>query len=133
MLDFLRVNESSNTPIYRQVYDQLRVAIEQGTLPTGHRLPPTRELAGQLGLNRTTISAAYSLLEADGLIEGQVGRGSFVRMAVPNSSVISFASSRPADHEFPLADFQATCADVTRGAGALSILQLRLPIRICAT
>jgi 2-aminoadipate transaminase len=35
-------------------------------------------LAGQLGLNRTTISAAYELLEAEGLIAGQVGRGSFV-------------------------------------------------------
>ncbi len=41
-------------------------------------MPATRELAGQLGLNRTTISAAYELLESEGLIAGQVGRGSFV-------------------------------------------------------
>jgi DNA-binding transcriptional MocR family regulator len=131
MVDYLHLDESSETPIYRQVYDQIRVAIERGALVDGHRLPPTRELAGLLGLNRTTISAAYSLLEADGLIEGQVGRGSFVRTApacnTAPASIISFASSRPADHEFPLADFQETCTDVTRGADALSILQLGSP------
>ena len=44
----------------------------------GERLPATRELAGSLGLNRTTIAAAYELLESDGLIRGHVGRGSFV-------------------------------------------------------
>jgi 2-aminoadipate transaminase len=130
MLDFLQVNDRSETPIYRQVYDQIRVAIGRGTLHAGHRLPPTRELAGQLGLNRTTISAAYSLLEADGLIEGQVGRGSFVRAIIradPRPSIISFASSRPADHEFPLADFQASCSDVATGVEAASILQLGSP------
>ena len=45
---------------------------------SGERLPATRELAGLLGLNRTTVSAAYEMLEAEGLISGQVGRGSFV-------------------------------------------------------
>ena len=44
-------------------------------------MPATRELAGLLGLNRTTISAAYEMLESEGLIAGQVGRGSFVTEA----------------------------------------------------
>ena len=130
MLDFIQVNDRSDTPIYRQVYDQIRVAIGRGMLQAGHRLPPTRELAGHLGLNRTTISSAYSLLEADGLIEGQVGRGSFVRASAASNTVtplISFASSRPADHEFPIADFQASCTEVATGSGAASILQLGSP------
>src|SRR5258705_8685057 len=72
------INAQSDVPIYRQVFEQLRDSIQSGKLPKGARLPATRELAGLLGLNRTTISAAYELLESEGLITGQVGRGSFV-------------------------------------------------------
>src|SRR5438552_17818058 len=72
------INAQSDVPLYRQVFQQLRDSIHCGRLPKGSRLPATRELAGLLGLNRTTISAAYELLESEGLISGQVGRGSFV-------------------------------------------------------
>src|SRR5690242_440427 len=72
------VNVQSDVPLYRQVFQQLKDSIHCGKLPKGSRLPATRELAGLLGLNRTTISAAYELLESEGLISGQVGRGSFV-------------------------------------------------------
>src|SRR5579871_4703723 len=72
------LNPQSEVPLYRQVFEQLALQIRSGDLARGERLPPTRELAGQLGLNRTTVSAAYELLEAEGLIAGQVGRGSFV-------------------------------------------------------
>src|SRR5688500_16513776 len=72
---------SSDVPLYRQLYEQLALQIRSGKLQKGARLPATRELAGQLGLNRTTVSAAYEILEAEGLIAGQVGRGSFVTAA----------------------------------------------------
>ena len=66
-------------PIYRQLSSYLQRLIETGELRMGDRLPPTRELAGQLGLNRAYyISAAYDVLEALGLIKGEVGRGSYV-------------------------------------------------------
>ena len=68
----------SEVPLYRQLYQQFAAKIWSGELPRGERLPATRELAGLLGLNRTTVSAAYEMLEAEGLIAGQVGRGSFV-------------------------------------------------------
>src|ERR1700761_1681420 len=71
-------NDESALPIYRQLGSYLHALIENGQLHPGDRLPPTRELAGQLGLNRTTVSAAYDLLETEGLIRGHVGRGSFV-------------------------------------------------------
>src|SRR6185503_12832291 len=71
----------SDVPLYRQLYEQLALQIRSGKLQKGARLPATRELAGQLGLNRTTISAAYEILESEGLITGQVGRGSFVTAA----------------------------------------------------
>src|ERR1700689_2970297 len=72
------LDPQSGVPIYRQLGDYLQRLIETGDLRSGDRLPPTRELAGQLGLNRTTISAAYELLESVGLIKGEVGRGSYV-------------------------------------------------------
>jgi len=68
----------SEVPLYRQLYQQFAAKIRSGELPRGERLPATRELAGLLGLNRTTVSAAYEMLESEGLIAGQVGRGSFV-------------------------------------------------------
>src|SRR5579871_1483340 len=68
----------SEVPLYRQLFEQIAARIRSGEMARGLRLPATRELAGQLGLNRTTISAAYELLETEGLIAGQVGRGSFV-------------------------------------------------------
>jgi 2-aminoadipate transaminase len=72
------LNSNSEIPLYRQLFEHIALQIRSGELAQGERLPATRELAGQLGLNRTTVSAAYELLETEGLISGQVGRGSFV-------------------------------------------------------
>src|SRR5215213_8311944 len=72
------LSHDSEVPLYRQLYEQIAVRIRSGQMGRGERLPATRELAGLLGLNRTTVSAAYTLLEEQGLIAGQVGRGSFV-------------------------------------------------------
>jgi 2-aminoadipate transaminase len=107
-------------------------------------------LAGLLGLNRTTISAAYELLEAEGLIAGQVGRGSFVTgrgptkvewvdvldrgdTGPPSSSaawhrdVISFATARPARELFPLDAFRASAKAVLEREDLADILQLGSP------
>src|ERR1700736_5941585 len=117
MLPISALDESSNSPLYRQLYLQIKQLIESRQLAKGDRLPATRELAGQLGLNRTTVSAAYELLESEGLITGHVGRGSLVpdnppkrpqlnwpallERAVPppaapaSTPLASFSSSRP--------------------------------------
>ena len=131
MLTGIQFAERSSIPIYRQLADRIVEQIRAGILTDGQRLPPTRELAGQLGLNRTTVSAAYEVLESEGLIQGHVGRGSFVRYpskpTPADSSVISFASSRPAQDDFPVAAFQATCREVIAGPMATVILQLGSP------
>ncbi|MGC2656498.1 MAG: PLP-dependent aminotransferase family protein [Bryobacteraceae bacterium] len=77
-LSSVQLNPASDAPIYRQLADAIGQMIESDSLRAGERLPATRDLAGQLGLNRTTISAAYAVLEESGLILGHVGRGSFV-------------------------------------------------------
>src|SRR5580658_437666 len=72
------LDPGSETPLYRQLASFIHDLVRTGRLSAGDRLPPTRELAGQLGLNRTTVSAAYEVLETEGLIRGEVGRGSYV-------------------------------------------------------
>ncbi len=134
MLRTPHLSEDSQIPLYRQLYDFIRSEIEMGTLADGERLPATRELAVQIGLNRTTVSAAYGLLETDGLIKGHVGRGSFVnyegppvRQAEVPGGMISFASSRPSDFEFPMADLVTTLHEVSASVEMPSILQLGAP------
>jgi len=146
MLPIDALNPNSQAPLYRQVYEQIRGLISSGRLEDGVRLPATRELAGQLGLNRTTISAAYELLEHDGLITGHVGRGSFVAVAKPSQGLnwsevlepgslaitptaapISFSASRPSEHLFPVEEFRRTCSEVIAGPDVQTILQLGSP------
>ena len=130
MLPISPLDPDDKVPLFRQLYDQMREMVESGTLHRGDRLPATRELAGQLGLNRTTISAAYALLESEGLIAGHVGRGSFVTgRALKNdaSAPASFSRSRPSELLFPLAEFRKTCAEVIASDEAASILQLGSP------
>ena len=150
MLSIGQLDPHSDAPLYRQVYLQIRGLIESGKIEKGDRLPATRELAGQLGLNRTTISAAYELLENEGLITGHVGRGSFVAQApsvttcfdwedvLPDSGIaapspaspnvrISFSASRPSELLFPLEAFRSSCGEVIASDHAQTILQLGSP------
>ncbi|MGP0075113.1 MAG: PLP-dependent aminotransferase family protein [Bryobacteraceae bacterium] len=131
MLPISPLDAGSGVPLFRQLYEQMREKIECGTWRRGDRLPATRELAGQLGLNRTTISAAYALLESEGLIAGHVGRGSFVtgraKAVMDSSTSASFSRSRPSELLFPLAEFRQTCAEVIASDEAASILQLGSP------
>ncbi|MDA8334168.1 MAG: GntR family transcriptional regulator [Peptococcaceae bacterium] len=66
-------------PLYLQIHNQIRQMILCGSLPAGYRLPSERRLAGQLGVNRSTVTDAYRELEADGLVESRVGRGTTVK------------------------------------------------------
>ncbi|HEX5166261.1 MAG TPA: PLP-dependent aminotransferase family protein [Thermomicrobiales bacterium] len=72
------IERENPTPIYLQIAQQLRQSILDGEPPAGSRLPPERRLANLLGVNRTTIVNAYRELAADGLVSGQVGRGTIV-------------------------------------------------------
>lgn len=74
----LHLDPESHTPLYEQIATQVRALIVGDRLRVGDRLPPSRELAKQLKIHRTTVSNAYAELEADGLIGSHVGRGTFV-------------------------------------------------------
>ncbi|HEY7122878.1 MAG TPA: PLP-dependent aminotransferase family protein [Ktedonobacterales bacterium] len=66
-------------PIYAQIRERLALLIRRGDLPAGTRLPPERQLADDLHINRTTVVRAYSDLAAAGLVHAHVGRGTVVQ------------------------------------------------------
>jgi GntR family transcriptional regulator len=74
----LQIDHHSGQPIYRQVAEQIRRQILAGHLAEGEQLVSVRDLAGRLKVNPMTISKAYGLLEADGLLERRRGVGLFV-------------------------------------------------------
>ena len=75
----LNINRNSETPIFKQVIDQLKEKIDNDVLKPGDRLPATRVFSDQLGVNRTTIYKAYQELWALGYIESRSGSYSYVR------------------------------------------------------
>ena len=74
----LRISTGSTTPIYRQLIDQIRVAVLRGRLAHGDQLPSVRALAVRLVINPNTVARAYGELARDGVIESQRGKGYFV-------------------------------------------------------
>lgn len=66
-------------PAYLSLAEQIAQAIRDGKLPSGARLPPHRKLADDLKLSVQTVSRAYDELIRRGLINGEIGRGSFVQ------------------------------------------------------
>jgi GntR family transcriptional regulator len=73
------VDPTSDRPVYKQIADQLRAAIEAGELPPGQRLPSEAELMGRYDVAQGTVRQALSLLRGEGLVVAQHGRGVFVR------------------------------------------------------
>src|SRR5215469_12757260 len=65
-------------PLQRRLAEALAAAVERHDLLPGTKLPPERDLAAQLGVARTTVSAAYELLDRQGLVERRQGRGTHV-------------------------------------------------------
>lgn len=68
-------------PLYRQVRDGVRAALRSGTLAPGMRLPPEREMAAALGVDRTTVTRAYQELVTDGQVEPRGSAGTVVLQA----------------------------------------------------
>lgn len=75
----IHLQPQSSIPLYRQLQDQLRALVHSGELRPGDRIPASRELAQQLRVHKTTVMNAYADLEAEGIIEGFVGRGTYIK------------------------------------------------------
>ena len=74
----IAISTGSDTPIYKQITDQVRLGIATGRLSIGDQLPSVRALAEELLLNPNTVARAYTDLAREGMIESRPGRGVFV-------------------------------------------------------
>lgn len=140
------LDANSGEPLYRQLGLWLRDEIAAGRLRIGDRLPATRELAERLGVNRQTVGSAYGMLEAEGLVTGHVGKGSFVaaapdtpatgwvelgverkRKLAPGEILYEFDSARPSEELFPVDEFRDAAEQVLESDELPQILQLGAP------
>jgi GntR family transcriptional regulator len=74
----IEINFRSGIPIYVQIIDQIKHMIAAGELQPGDQLPTVRQLAADLRVNFNTIARAYRLLDEEGIISTQHGRGTFI-------------------------------------------------------
>jgi GntR family transcriptional regulator len=74
----INVTTGTGTPIYRQIIDQVRLAVATGSLLTGEAMPSVRSLAERLLVNANTVVKAYADLVRDGVLESRQGMGFFV-------------------------------------------------------
>jgi GntR family transcriptional regulator len=92
-----QVNPSAGQPVYLQLMQQIRHAIETGVLQSGDQLPGIRTLAVELVVSHNTVAKAYSELEHEGLIELRHGSGAFVtrrRRAINRADRVREAAGR---------------------------------------
>jgi GntR family transcriptional regulator len=74
----LRLRPGDPTPVFRQIAYQLSYQITSGRLSPGSRLPAVRQVAADLGVGPSNVAEAYRMLQAQGLVDASVGRGTFV-------------------------------------------------------
>jgi GntR family transcriptional regulator len=72
------ISTGADTPIYKQITDQVRLAVATGKLAVDDQLPGVRALAEELLLNPNTVARAYAELAREGLLESRPGRGMFI-------------------------------------------------------
>ena len=105
-----RVRTGQGRPIYLTLVEALETAVREGELQPGDQLPPQRAVADQLGIDFTTVTRAYGAARARGLVEGAVGRGTFVRR-------------RAVDDEAGLIDLSMNLPPPPRGVSLAALLK----------
>ena len=78
MTKIFRLDASSGVPFYRQIIEQVLLAVGDGRLKPGAQLPTVRQLAVDLSVNLNTVAKAYREMEIRGIVETQQGTGTFV-------------------------------------------------------
>lgn len=95
----LEINRSSSLSISKQLQNQIRTAILEGKLSAGENLPPSRNLAKELGISRNTVVQVYEQLIAEGYLDTVVGAGTYVvdigKLAKPKSPKIPLHTNEP--------------------------------------
>src|SRR5262249_20491337 len=74
----IQITTGSTTPIYRQIVEQVRLAVATGALAPGEAMPSVRSLAEQLVVHANTVVKAYGELVREGVLDSRQGLGFFV-------------------------------------------------------
>jgi GntR family transcriptional regulator len=74
----IAVDLTAHRPVYEQIIERVERAVASGELKSGDQLPTVRQLAGELRVNFNTVARAYRMLDAQGIISTQHGRGTFI-------------------------------------------------------
>lgn len=91
----LKPNPSLGVPIYLQLMEQVKHAIETGALRPGEQLPGIRPLAVELVVNVNTVAKAYRELEHEGVIELKHGAGAFVSVNARRGKTDKLRAAQP--------------------------------------
>src|SRR5258706_1823344 len=90
----LHLNPASGVPLYLQLIEQVKHAIETGAMRAGEQLPSVRQMAEELLINPNTVARAYRELEHEGVIELKHGSGAFIRESiVPRAKLMQKAQT----------------------------------------
>jgi len=74
----IQIAPNSSVPIFKQIVDQVRLAVATGAVDAGHQLPSVRALAQRLVVNPNTVARAYADLTREGFLDTQQGKGVFI-------------------------------------------------------
>jgi DNA-binding transcriptional MocR family regulator len=110
--------EATSAPAYAALADRIRLLILDGRIPLGTRVPAERDLAAQLGVSRTTVTAGYGELRAAGFLDSMRGSGSIARL--PDRAPASHETSHAGYLDFSKATLPAipALAEAARRAAA---------------
>lgn len=111
---------SKNAPLYQQIFEEIKSAIEEGVYAPKERIPSEPELAAQYGVSRITVRRAVEDLCAEGYLVKQQGRGTFVSTPHINRRLLQYTVAR---------SFTDVCRDNEMVPGAHVINRLIVPVR----
>ena len=111
---------SKNAPLYQQIFEEIKSAIEEGVYAPKERIPSEPELAAQYGVSRITVRRAVEDLCAEGYLVKQQGRGTFVSTPHINRRLLQYTVAR---------SFTDVCRDNEMAPGAHVINRLIVPVR----
>jgi GntR family transcriptional regulator len=83
-----RVNQSSGVPLYLQLIEQVKHAVETGALREGDQLPTIRKVAVELVMNPNTVVRAYRELEHEGVLDLKHGSGAFIKESAGGRAIV---------------------------------------------
>ena len=86
-MNYIRINKFSKVPLYMQLYDSIKAAIQSGQLKDKDKLPPEEVLTETFNISRPVIRQAYRALHEEGLIDRFQGRGSYVSKRIEFSNI----------------------------------------------